>query len=223
METFNELPNLLSLAKQVEKLIREAILAGRMKPHVLYTETKLAQQLGVSRSPVREAVLELASRGFLTVFPRRGFKVRMFSQKAIRDLYGLRWALESHAVRTLAESPSKYDLSLLTQSALAQKESALKQELAGVVKYGLDFHSALMYLLDNDMMTRSLEDIRDTLNIVWAQAFASTVSPIKVAGDHLDLAAKIEKGDSDGACALLKIHLKCSEDAVIEAQDSPEA
>ncbi len=213
-----EIPNTVSLSRQVEERIRAAIIAGRMKPNVLYTETSLAAQMGVSRTPVREAVLDLASRGFVTVLPRRGFQIRIFSEQAIREVYELRWALESHAVRTLADHPERYDFSTLLEAANAQKESAIKAEISGAVASGRSFHMKLLELCANGMICKIFEEIRDILSVTWAQAFTHSISAADVASDHILLAGLIRQGKADEACTLLREHLKRSEKAVLAAQ-----
>ena len=222
MNTFDEIPANLPLSEQVEIRIRDAITSGRMTPNVIYTETSIAEQMRVSRTPVREAVMNLASRGFVTVLPRRGFQVRIFSKKSIHDVYDLRWALESHAVRTLSANPEKYDLSVLARAAEQQKESAIRSEINGAVSSGRDFHHELLHLTGNSMVDRVFEDIRDIISVTWSQAFTHSISAIDVASDHMHLVDLIKKGESDSACALLKEHLQRSEKAVLEAQRKTE-
>lgn len=222
VDHFAEIPTALPLSKQVEQRIRKAIVEGRLKPNVLYTETSLAQQLGISRTPVREAVLELSSRGFVTVLPRRGFMVRIFSDDALREVYDLRWALESHTVRTLCADPSRYDFSLLEQAARSQRESGARDEIGGAVSHGRTFHDELLRLAGNSMISAVYREINDVINVVWTQAFTHSISAVDVAGEHIILVDLIRKGDADAACALLREHLVRSEKAVLAARPANE-
>ncbi|MCC8189430.1 MAG: GntR family transcriptional regulator [Planctomycetes bacterium] len=220
MEEFEEIPNPVALYKRVEERIRQAIVTGRMNTNTIYTETSIAKQMNVSRTPVREAILDLASRGFVTILPRRGFQVTMFSEKEIREVYDLRWAIESFAVRTIAEDPARYDLTALVAAARDQKEKAEKQEIGGAVASGRDFHHQLLRQIDNSMIDRIFADIQAIINVTWIQAFTHSISAVDVAGDHLQLVHRIEQGDADAACLLLREHLDRSKAAVLQAQVS---
>lgn len=220
MEHFEEIPTAVTLSKKVEEQIRKAITAGLMQPNVLYTETSLAQQMGISRTPVREAVLELASRGFVTVLPRRGFMVRIFSEEALREVYDLRWALESHAVRTLCADPDRYDFSLMEQAAASQKESGVKAEINNAVAHGRNFHQELLHLAGNSMICKIFTDINDVINVIWTQAFTHSISAVDVASEHLMIVGLLRAGDAEKACALLKEHLGRSEKAVLAARSA---
>lgn len=220
MNEFEEISDNIALYKKVEERIRQAIVTGKMNPETIYTETSIAKQMKISRTPVREAVLDLASRGFVTILPRRGFQINIFSEKVIQEVYDLRWALESFAVRTLAENHEKYDFTSLIAAAQTQKKKAEQAEIGGVVSSGRDFHHELLHLVDNSMIDRIFEDIRDIINATWIQAFTYAISPIDVAGDHLQLIKFITHGDADSASQLLKEHLTRSRIAVLKAQDS---
>jgi len=220
IQDFEEIPGTVLLSRQVEERIRKAITSGRMQPNVLYTEAAIARQLGVSRTPVREAVLDLESRGFVAIFPRRGFQVRIFTEEAVREVYDLRWALESHALRTLAEHPERYDLSRLTEAAKAQKESAAKGDITNAVIFGRNFHNEMLRMNANSMISKIFDDIQDIISVMWSQAFTKSISAGDVADDHLLLIDLIRKGDVDAVCSLLREHLRRSEQAVLAAQAS---
>jgi len=219
MENFAEIPSAVSLSKQVEEQLRNAITEGRMQPNVIYTESNLAQQMGVSRTPVREAVLDLAARGFLTILPRRGFQVRVISEGMIHEVCGLRWALEWLTVRTLAGRPENYDFSSLEAVALAQKETAATSETTGQAfsRRSFLFHMELLQLAANGMVCKIFDDIRDILLVAWTQAFPHTLAPVEVADEHLVLVQLIKAGDPDGAALFLKEHLDRSEQAALAA------
>ena len=217
VNTFDELPSTTTLSKQVESRIREAIVSGKMQPGVLFTETTIAAQMRVSRTPVREAVLNLEEKGLVTIFPKRGFQIRAFSREVIHEVYDLRWALESHALRTLGTGTAKHNLKLLAQAAEQQKEKAIKAEIGNAVQSGEDFHKELLRLSGNGMMCKIFEDIRDIISITWAQAFTHSISAVEVAGDHIRLVELLKKGKTEAACDLLKTHLERSEKAVLEA------
>ena len=222
MDEFGAFPVVASLAKQVEDRIRSAITSGKMNPNVLYTEPNLAKQMGVSRTPVREAVLELASRGLVTVLPRRGFQVRNFTPGCVREVYDLRIALELHAVEVLARNPEKYDFDLALETVASQEKGATKSEIENVVQFGRDFHLELLKLAGNSMAIKVFDDIRDILNVTWTQAFSRSISAQVVVDDHKKLIEMIKHGEGAKAREFLRKHLLRSEQAVLEALQQAE-
>ncbi len=86
--------------------IKEYILEGRLDEEDRLTEESLANQLGISKSPIREALNRLESEGFIRIAPRRGAYLRRFTLEEIKELYDLREALEVHVARTAHLTPS---------------------------------------------------------------------------------------------------------------------
>ena len=218
IKEFKEISAVVSLAKQVEDRIRTAITSGKMKPGVLYTEPVLAKQMGVSRTPVREAVLELASRGLVTILPRRGFQARHITENCIREVYGLRTALELYAVEMLARAPDKYDFKPMLATLAQQEKGAAQSELENTALYGLDFHLELLKLTGNSMSVKVYDDIQGILKITCSQAFARIISASSVVEDHKKLVEMIRCGKVANAREFLKKHLQRSEQAVLSAQ-----
>src|SRR3989338_6473985 len=86
-----------TLRESIADSVRESIMRGQLKPGLKISEPALATQFGISRTPVREAIRQLDSEGFLTVLPRRGARVASMSEKDIREFYDVKAVLESHA------------------------------------------------------------------------------------------------------------------------------
>src|SRR5262249_47924641 len=85
-----------TLKDQAYREIKQQLLAGHLEHERLYSAQHFAERLGVSRTPVREALLQLASEGFLVCLDVRGFKIREFSDQEIRDLFETREVIETH-------------------------------------------------------------------------------------------------------------------------------
>jgi DNA-binding GntR family transcriptional regulator len=98
------------------RVLREAILAGRLKPGEAMPERLLAEQLGISRTPIREAMFILQGEGLVDLTPNRGATVREITARDVAQIYSLRAVIESYAARTAAET--------LTDAHLAQLEEA---------------------------------------------------------------------------------------------------
>src|SRR5207244_5290504 len=116
------------------ELIRNAIIEGRLEPGRRLKEEELARELGISRTPVREALLLLQAEELVVATPNRGATVRVHDARDIGDLYELRALLEGYAARRAAERISKREVGLLRQSCVRFDGLKPDDDLRGVVR-----------------------------------------------------------------------------------------
>ena len=128
------------------ELIREAIIDGRLEPGERLKEEELARQLGISRTPIREALLMLQVEGLITAEPNRGATVRAHSAEDLEDLYMLRALLEGHATRRAAGRIAEPDLERLRESCDRFDALSPTDELRELVRENLFFHSTILDL-----------------------------------------------------------------------------
>ena len=131
-------PAISSLAKPVYLkehalyAVKEAIITHQLLPDHLYSESNLAQELGVSRTPVREALITLASQGFVTTVRGRGFKVNVCDQKMVKELYKFRKVLELAIIKF---APPK-----MTPEVIAKLTEIHEQEMEAISKMDARAH-----------------------------------------------------------------------------------
>lgn len=125
------------------ELIREAILDGRLAPGQRLKEEELAAELGISRTPVREALLLLQAEGLVDAVPNRGAVVRSHTPEDLDDLYQLRALLEGFAARRAAASVSPETIDALWASCERFSELRADTQLRELVKENLFFHSTI--------------------------------------------------------------------------------
>jgi len=152
--------------------IRAAILSGQLKPGETLVERRLALLLGVSKTPVREALIALSTSGLVAVNPNRGVTVRRLTLDDIRKCYEVRLLLEPWAVSRAARldpSPELTDARVALDEArqLLPAEDHTQLSLAN-----RRFHRALYSLCDNDLVTAKLDDLQDlaalgAVNLLW--------------------------------------------------------
>ena len=111
----------LSLKDMALSTIKEAIISKKLKPGNLYTETALKNELGISKTPVREALILLAARGLVIYHQRRGFTIKEMTEKDVKDLFEFRLPLELTVIRQIVPN--------LTEESLEQIESVWNQYL----------------------------------------------------------------------------------------------
>ncbi len=158
-----------SRTEAVAQAIERAIFDGVYAPGERLVERELAASLGVSKTPVREALRDLVGRGLVVNHPYRGVRVREITAEMIENLYGLRLLLEPAAVR---ESVNRHD-ELLIRGARAALEAgeraARSKDLGGLVVANRDFHQTLSAGCGNSLLLSVLDDLRDqmALVVVW--------------------------------------------------------
>ena len=109
---------------QAYDYLKNMILSGQLDPNVLYSETKLSAQIGVSRTPMREAIQCLSQDGYITVVPSKGFMIRTLNERDMEETIQIRCAVEGFCVRLIAaEAATKKG-----QKALADLEKLLEKQ-----------------------------------------------------------------------------------------------
>ncbi len=145
-----EVPNLRS---HIEQHIRTAIITGVFKPNEHLIEATIAEQLGVSRSPVREALSALEREGLIVNLPRKGYHVIHFAEKDIAEIYSLRLLLEREAMRRAIERLSSVQATLLQETVdQIGLVAHLPAERTRLVALDLSFHDRICQIADHSRL-----------------------------------------------------------------------
>ena len=186
--------------------IKHAILTGELRPGQGLVETDLAGMLGVSKTPVREALKTLAGAGLVTMSPYKGAAVRAVDDDLVRSVYDLRLLLEPEAVHravcrgTCQTGPARAALDRAAQAADRADRSLANR----------DFHRALYLGCGNAMLAAVLDDLRDQTALVSAAAWQRAPSPTwrTEAAEHDAILRAAEAGDGATASTLLRAHIE---------------
>jgi DNA-binding GntR family transcriptional regulator len=157
-QTFHAVPT-LTLVTQVKEQIQRAITNGELLPNERLVEGEIAQKLGVSRGPVREAARLLEQSGLLISLPRRGFFVRHFEAREIEDLYELREWIEAAAVEAAVKRATDEQRELLRtthKNLMARAQSGQQSELIEAI---IEFHRSICALSGNVRLLRLFDEI----------------------------------------------------------------
>jgi DNA-binding GntR family transcriptional regulator len=189
--------------------IKHAILVGELKPGRSLVETDLAAVLGVSKTPVREALKTLAGAGLVIMHPYKGAVVRVVDDEQVRHIYDLRLLLEpealGRAVAARCDWRPAHDALDRADASADQAERSLANR---------DFHHELYAGCGNPLLVRMLDDLRDQTALVSAAAWRHEVTfPLSVPGwqheaaEHRSVLHAAETGDADHAARLLHEHI----------------
>ncbi|MGC8839343.1 MAG: GntR family transcriptional regulator [Anaerolineae bacterium] len=151
----------LNLRDHIEEKLRAAILRGTFKPGDHLVETTIAEQLGVSRAPVREALSALERAGLVVCVPRKGYFVIDFTEKDIEEIYSLRLLLELGALRRALPRITEADLEELQALVRRLDESARRMEAPEeTVALDLSFHGYICRLADHERLLSCWDNLR---------------------------------------------------------------
>lgn len=183
-----------SMRDEIIERVSAWILSGRLAPGERLNERVLAELLGVSRPPVREAIRQLEGEGLVAAVPRRGSYVRTFRGSEIAELFLMRYALESTAAEIVAHSGREDDIAALKQ-CLSDVEHASRTEATDVIEQDLTFHREIMVRSRSarllDAWDRLARELRLALLFVDPEFYRFAF----VAETHTPLIAAIEDND----------------------------
>jgi DNA-binding GntR family transcriptional regulator len=195
----------------VLEAIKHAILTGELRPGQALVETDLAEVLGVSKTPVREALKTLAGAGLVTMNPYKGAAVRVVDDELARHVYDARLLLEPEA---LARAVTRGHDWRPAHAALTRADHALDQAERSLANR--DFHRELYAGCGNPLLIKMLDDLRDQTALVSVAAWrhepdwlldGTTPSWEHEAAEHRTVLRAAEDGDAERAAALLRGHI----------------
>ena len=205
--TLSPLAPASSLRERVEEAIAAAIVSGQMPPGQVFSAPTLAARFGVSATPVREAMLNLAKRGMVDIVRNKGFRVTAVSEDDLRAIVDVRQLLEAPAVRRLAGKLPAADLRRLRGLA---REIVLGAEAADLARYlqaDTAFHLSVLELAGNPRLLAIVADLRSQTRLTGLAGLVATAELQVSAREHLDLLDLLEAGDAEAAERLMVRHI----------------
>jgi len=197
----------VTLRDEASRRLRSDISAGLLTPATLYPIAEIAGRLGVSITPVREALLELANDGLVEVVRNRGFRVREVTDQDLDEIVEVRLMLEVPVVRRLAGALEKTDLARLRATAKATIDAARRGDLSAYMHLDKQFHLDLLSLAGNARLVAVVSRLRDETRLYGLGRLAGSASLVETTKEHTRLLDALERGDADAAERVLVEHL----------------
>jgi GntR family transcriptional regulator, gluconate operon transcriptional repressor len=198
-----------SLSQQAADVLRERILSGDFGEGERLNEAALARQLGTSRGPIREALKQLRAEGLVREEPRRGAFIVELTAHDVEEIYELRAALETRAVRLLLGGTEARDLRELEEVLAELKRAAKAKDRHEVARLDLEFHATVCRLSGNSRLHRAFVEhaaVLRTLLVVEEAAFFSSL--VDIGPQHEPLLDALRAGDVGKAEAAFNEHLE---------------
>ncbi|GAC56164.1 putative GntR family transcriptional regulator [Gordonia hirsuta DSM 44140 = NBRC 16056] len=185
-----------SAADRAHAHLRAALLAGDLAPGTMLSESALAAELGVSRTPVRTALSRLQDDGLVVIYPKRGALVRELGPDEIRECAQLRHALETAGVQFAAPAARARLRARLTPNLRAQQQALTDGDPAAFARTAIDFHRSFAELAGNALMLDYYDRLRDRqLLAIVASRPTLSGDPQQVLDEHRRLLDAAEDGD----------------------------
>ena len=200
--------NLTSLAYES---IKTYILRGELDEESRLTEEALSSQLGISKSPVREALNSLQTEGLIRIEPRRGAFLRRFTAKEVKDLYDLRQTLEVYAVSIAEITPEL--IGELQKSVNRTKKFLKLKDKLGHIKEDIQFHGAIAQATGNAELFRVLSNIQNQIWLCRCKTYSLSSSTAPVA--HQNILDALIRKDRKTAQAAMGTHVALVRDRLV--------
>lgn len=202
-----------SRADEVYEQLKRDIAGFSLVPGDRFTENELSERLGVSRTPVRQALFRLQQEGFVEVLFRSGWRVLPFDFEQFEQLYDLRMVLETTAVHRICADDRRVDRALLAELAAIWLVPAAERsgDAVQVAQWDEQFHCALVAAAGNAEMARVHRDVTDRIRIIRRLDFTKPVRIEATYEEHAKILRAVQRKRGDQAAMLLRAHIETSQ------------
>lgn len=207
MEKLSKINKPLSLSSIAYNALREHILSFHLKQNVVYNEVAVAQELGLSRTPVREALLKLASLGMITFLPRRGFVVSNYTLQDVEEVFELREIIETAIARKITATITREDIETLESHIATQREAAAARDSHSFMLSDREFHFFCFTLAKNKKLVKTINNFRDLCHLMGANAFKSEGNYDRNIAEHEAIIASLQSGKAGKVEKAVSQHL----------------
>lgn len=207
-----------SLTARVRESIREAILDGTLEPGSLHSVQSLADVFKVSRTPVREALIDLAGADMVEFERNRGVRILETSVHDLEEILVMRILLEVPATHRAAERIDAEGLDALRQELDAMAEAAENDDEPTMMQHDRRFHELINTASGNSRLTEYVDNLRDLILTRGVSTVDNTRSLSEIVAEHEGIIAALASGDADAAAASMKQHLVNTASLLLEQE-----
>lgn len=209
-----------ALYQEVAERLRQRIFAHELPPGAWIDEQKLAEQYGISRTPLREALKVLASEGLVTLKPRRGCYVTEISAQDLDDIFPLMAMLEGRCAAEAVRRIRREDVEQIRAIHAALEESASNGRIEAFFEANQEFHRKIQELAGNRWLLSVVQDLRKVLKLSRLHSLSLEGRLQQSLEEHRRIVAAILAGDAQAAEKEMHDHLLSGREALARMQDS---
>lgn len=208
-----------TLAQRAYGAIRQAIRDEQLRHDETYSENSVGALMGVSRTPVREALIELSREGIIEILPQRGFRLRRLGPAEREEVFALRNSLECLVVERLANSRDDAMLLHLRELLVVQAQEA--HDPVAFLKLDEAFHLMMPQLINMERTHKMLSGLRGAMWLIGANALQLEGRVPSVISEHTAIVDAVEASDPRAAARAMKRHLTQTASAIREEGEVP--
>jgi DNA-binding GntR family transcriptional regulator len=212
-----------SLTSRVTETLREAILSGELEPDSLHAVQAVASQIGVSRTPVREALIHLAAQGLVRFEANRGFVVLGSTSQDLQEIFRLRLLLEVPSLYATIERLTSAGAAALEADLDRMRVACNAGDAHTLLVADRNFHKTIMVLSGNSRLAEFVDSLRDFVLTRRVSTVGHSRSGEEILSPHLELMRAIRQGDTATATSLMQSHILSTARLLLAQEFGPDA
>lgn len=210
-----QMNDFLPLRDVVFNTLRQAILTGDLKPGERLMEIHLADKLGVSRTPIREAIRKLELEGLVTMIPRRGAEVAQITEKSMMDVLEVRRAMDALCVELACERITEEELEALREACEAFGEAVKSKDIKVIAKADVALHDIIVQATGNRRLVQLINNLSEQMYRYRFEYLKDCSRHENLIEEHRVIYESIVKRDKEAASNAAKLHIDNQEQAII--------
>ena len=205
----------LPLRDVVFKTLRQAILTGDLKPGERLMEIHLANKLGVSRTPIREAIRKLELEGLVTMVPRRGAQVAQITEKSLSDVLEVRRALDELAVELACLRITDEEKEKLKEACADFEKAVVTRDIRAIAKADVVFHDIIFQSTGNERLSQLVNNLAEQMYRYRYEYIKDDKRHDVLVNEHRKIYDSILQGDIPSAKEAIRVHIENQEKSII--------
>ena len=207
----------LPLREVVFNTLRHAILKGELEPGERLMEIALAQKLGVSRTPIREAIRKLELEGLVVMVPRKGAEVADITEKDLRDVLEVRTALEELSIELAMKNMNDDDCKQLTEANKLFAKDSEGDDLIKIAEADVAFHELIYMATGNKRLIQMINNLREQMYRYRLEYIKDKSTHARLVDEHNRIIDAMVKNDVAAAKAAIKLHVENQEENILKS------
>lgn len=205
----------LPLRDVVFNTLRQEILTGKLKPGERLMEIHLANKLGVSRTPIREAIRKLELEGLVIMIPRKGAEVAQISWKGLKDVLEVRRALDVLAIELACERMTQEGFASLYEACESFEEATRTKDTRKIAEADVVFHDIIVASTENKRLIQLVNNLSEQMYRYRFEYIKDSSQHQMLVEEHKEMCRSIQQKDKAAAASVVKKHIDNQEEVII--------
>ena len=222
MEQIIPISRAKSLKEQAFDKLKELIITGALEPGELQNEKRLAEALGVSRTPVREALLELSREGMVVFVPGKGVEVCKLTTRQVREVFEIRRIIEGYVIKKITTRLTEGDLKKIDRNISNLEKMLRRTDRLAFIEYDKQFHLYLASKIGNQQIESILDNLRDQMHLMGIRAVEDDSRMKQVIEEHRAIFTGLKERNPLKAFNAMISHLENTERTIADKIETQE-